>query len=230
MKLNIKNTLASTIFFYFIFASQANPPLGWSSGVTTRYWDCCKPSCGWWGKAPFTKPVIACDSQDSPVAYSTQSACQPKGGAYTCSNQRPFQIARNLSLGFAAVRLRGKSEADWCCKCYRLRFLDPLLKDKEMIVQATNTGWDLSDNHFDIAMPGGGQGMFQGCSKQFVNYKGGVLYGGVSSSTECYGLPKQFVQSCLWRFEWFMNANNPNIIFKEEVCPQILTSITKCQR
>lgn len=30
------------------------------SGVTTRYWDCCKPSCGWSGKALVTNPVDTC--------------------------------------------------------------------------------------------------------------------------------------------------------------------------
>ena len=32
-----------------------------------------------------------------------------------------------------------------------------------MIVQATNTGGDLNHNHFDILLPGGGVGIFNGC-------------------------------------------------------------------
>jgi hypothetical protein len=30
---------------------------------------------------------------------------------------------------------------------------------KELIVQVTNTGGDLGENHFDIQMPGGGVGI-----------------------------------------------------------------------
>jgi hypothetical protein len=209
---------------------SASVQLGWQNGVTTRYWDCCKPSCGWWGKAPVTKPVIACDARNNPLAYAKQSGCMANGSAFTCSNQRPFQVSSILSYGFAAVRLNNMTERDWCCKCYRLRFLDPLLQTKEMIVQATNTGWDLSNNHFDIAMPGGGQGMFQGCSTQYTKYHGGALYGGVSSEAECYKLPSNLVEACLWRFVWFMGANNPKVYFKEVPCPQLLTSITKCMR
>ena len=29
---------------------------GRKNGVTTRYWDCCKASCGWSGKASVTNP------------------------------------------------------------------------------------------------------------------------------------------------------------------------------
>lgn len=50
-----------------------------------------------------------------------------------------------------------------------------------MIVQVTNTGSDLGKNHFDIAMPGGGVGLFNGCSAQWnASVDGwGDRYGGV---------------------------------------------------
>jgi hypothetical protein len=109
-------------------------------------------------------------------------------------------------------------------------FDHPALKGKEMIVQATNTGYDLSNNHFDIAMPGGGQGIFQGCSIQYVNYQGGATYGGISNARDCHRLPRHLVSGCLWRFNWFMNADNPKIFFREVTCPDVLTKITKCRR
>lgn len=220
------------IFLSFIVASKAyqqRKPEGWLQGVTTRYWDCCKPSCGWWGKAYVTEPVLSCDKNGNPVSYPTQSGCNG-GRAFACSNQGPFNVSKTLSYGFAAVRLQDKTERDWCCKCYRVMFDHPALKGKEMIVQATNTGWDLSNNHFDIAIPGGGQGLFQGCSRQYINYQGGALYGGVSSAFECYKLPSRLVKGCLWRFNWLMNADNPKINFKEVKCPEVLTKITKCSR
>jgi hypothetical protein len=41
------------------------------TGATTRYWDCCKPSCSWPGKttlAAGSNPVGACDANDSLLA------------------------------------------------------------------------------------------------------------------------------------------------------------------
>lgn len=221
------------LMMYMMFFSSscyANNVGTWKEGVTTRYWDCCKPSCGWWGKAPVTEPVLSCNVHGNAVSYPTPSGCESRGWAYTCPDQRPFIVSKNMTYGFAAVNLKNMTERDWCCKCYRLRFQHPMLTGKEMIVQITNTGWDLHANHFDIAIPGGGEGIFQGCTKQYLNYSGGNRYGGVSSAHECRRLPKHLVQSCLWRFEWFMNADNPKVLFKEEVCPKILTNITKCRR
>lgn len=50
-----------------------------------------------------------------------------------------------------------------------------------MVVQVTNTGSDLSKNNFDIAIPGGGVGLFNGCSNQWnAPVDGwGDRYGGV---------------------------------------------------
>lgn len=226
---NMYNIKTFFVLFICSFATSKFVDASWTQGITTRYWDCCKPSCGWWGKAPFTKPVLSCNAQGHPLPYSTQSGCEDRGIAFTCSTQQPFVVSKNMAYGFAAASLARKTEKDWCCKCYMLRFKHPSLTNKTMIVQVTNTGWDLSSNHFDIAIPGGGQGIFKGCSKQYKNYNGGKEYGGVSTAKDCWNLPKPLVQGCLWRFNWFMNADNPNIYFKEVSCPTILTNITKCK-
>ncbi len=63
--------------------------------------------------------------------------------AFTCNNNIPWAINDNLAYGFAAAHIRGKSEADWCCKCYELRFTSGPVNGKKMIVQVTNTGGDL---------------------------------------------------------------------------------------
>lgn len=59
--------------------------------------------------------------------------------------------------GFAAVSASGSPP---CCQCYELTFTSTSLatSGKKMIVQATNTGGDVSATQFDIAMPGGGFG------------------------------------------------------------------------
>lgn len=119
-----------------------------------------------------------------------------------------------------------------------------------MIVQVTNTGSDLGKNHFDIAMPGGGVGLFNGCSAQWnASVDGwGDRYGGVhtlevsvhmqilktnSNSNnwnyqECDNLPEKLRPGCQWRFEWFEGADNPTVDFVEIECPQELLDISGC--
>ena len=100
-----------------------------------------------------------------------------------------------------------------------------------MIVQVTNTGGDLGSNHFDLQMPGGGVGMFDGCSRQFPgSFSWGAQYGGVSQRSNCDNLPTVLRPGCYWRFDWFQNADNPSISFKQVTCPSVLTAKTQCIR
>lgn len=125
------------------------------SGTTTRYFDCCKSSCGFTGKPIFASgsgPVTSCDIHDSPLTgFDAQSGCAG-GSAYTCSDQTPWAISDTLSYGFAATSIDGGSEASWCCACYELTFTSTAIAGKQMIVQATNTGGDLGSNQFDLAV------------------------------------------------------------------------------
>lgn len=131
-------------------ASQAS-----GSGATTRYWDCCKPSCAWPGKGSLSQgPLGTCDINDNPLGDGggTASGCEPGGGAFMCSSHSPWEVDENLAYGWAAVRINGQTENDWCCACYELSFTSGPVSGKKMIVQATNTGGDLGENHFDIAV------------------------------------------------------------------------------
>jgi hypothetical protein len=125
------------------------------SGRTTRYWDCCKPSCGWTGKlalASGSHPVSTCDANDNPLTnYDAKSGCDG-GGAYMCTNQMPWAASDSLAYGFGAVSIAGGNEASWCCACYELTFTSGPVSGKKMIIQATNTGGDLGSNHFDLAV------------------------------------------------------------------------------
>jgi hypothetical protein len=90
------------------------------SGSSTRYWDCCKPSCAWPGKASVSEPVYACNANNQPLSnYSAVSGCQSGGTAYTCTSQEPWALNDLVSYGFAATALQGGSEASWCCACYQ---------------------------------------------------------------------------------------------------------------
>ncbi|KAJ8502784.1 hypothetical protein ONZ45_g11439 [Pleurotus djamor] len=215
-------------FVSLVFAATA---FAQQSGVTTRYWDCCKPSCSWSGKAPVSRPVLTCNAQGSSLSDpDVKSGCDG-GSAFTCTNNSPFAVDSNLAYGFAAVSISGSTESAWCCGCYELTFTSGPVQGKRMVVQATNTGGDLGSNHFDILMPGGGVGIFtQGCPAQFGSWNGGAQYGGLTSRSQCSQLPSSLVAGCQWRFDWFQNADNPTVSWRKVQCPGALTSISGCTR
>ncbi|KAG2172548.1 hypothetical protein INT44_002563 [Umbelopsis vinacea] len=202
------------------------------SGSTTRYWDCCKPSCAWTGKGSVTAPVNSCAADGvSVLSNAAKSGCDG-GSAYMCNNQQPWAVNDNLSYGFAATNIAGLSETDWCCTCYALTFTSGPVAGKTHVVQITNTGGDLNGNQFDIEIPGGGVGIFNGCSSQWnaPSNGWGDRYGGVSSAADCSTLPSALQAGCQWRFNWFQNADNPSVNFVQVQCPSALTAITGCAR
>ena len=110
--------------------------------------DCCKPSCAWPGKGAVTGPVAVCDAHDQPLADpNAQSGCNG-GNAYMCSSQSPWAVDANTAYGFAAVNANNPN----CCTCYKLTFTSTAIAGKTMIVQATNTGTDVSSTQFDLAV------------------------------------------------------------------------------
>lgn len=125
--------------------------------LTTRFWDCCKPSCGWKGKASVSNPVGSCTADDKPISLDAGTGC--KGGtAFACSQQQPWAINDTFSYGFAGVYLTkdvvgGATEDAWCCACYQLDFTSEPLRGKRMIVQASNTAYDINTaNRFTLAV------------------------------------------------------------------------------
>ncbi|KAK8122011.1 endoglucanase type K [Apiospora sp. TS-2023a] len=191
------------------------------NGRTTRYWDCCKPSCGWGLKTNSGKFVQTCDKADGPLGGSdTKSGCDNgvSSGAYMCSNQSPWAVNETTAYGWAAVKLAGSNEQTWCCACYELTFTSGAVKGKTMVVQASNTGGDLGQNHFDIAVirrPPNGWG---------------AQYGGVSSRSACDSFPEKLKAGCYWRFDWFAGADNPEVTFKQVACPAALVAKSGCSR
>jgi len=201
------------------------------SGKTTRYWDCCKPSCSWDGKAPVKAPVKTCAKDGvSVLGTNTASGCNG-GSAYVCNTQQPF-VVNGVAYGFAAAGVAGQGEYQTCCACYELTFTSGPVNGQKMIVQVTNTGSDLGSNHFDLQIPGGGVGIFNGCQSQWNSPADGwgSRYGGVSSLAECSQLPAQLQEGCKFRFGWFKNADNPTMNFKLVTCPAEIVNRSGCQR
>ncbi len=172
---------------------QVEPPspvVNGTSGYATRYWDCCKPHCGWKANVPAgVNPVGTCNINNEPNGISDmiKSSCNEGGEGYTCWNMAPYAVSDKLAYGYAAVSAAG----DICGKCYQLDFKgtgfhsvdDPgskALKGKTMIVQATNIGYDVGHGQIDLMVPGGGVGAFDACTKQWgaSAEQMGVQYGG----------------------------------------------------
>ncbi|KAF2182549.1 glycoside hydrolase family 45 protein [Zopfia rhizophila CBS 207.26] len=221
------------IAFLALLTGSATVEAAGGSGKTTRYWDCCKGSCGWSGKASVNQPIRSCDKSDNPLAdMAAKNGCENGGTAYMCSNQSPWAVSDTLSYGFAAVKLAGGNEGSWCCACYKLTFTSGPAKGKQLIVQATNTGGDLGQNHFDLAMPGGGVGMFNGCTNEWGAPPNGwgQQYGGISSRSQCDSFPEKLKPGCYWRFDWFANSDNPDVTFDEVTCPKQITDRSGCIR
>jgi len=206
-------------------------PIGKKVGTTTRYWDCCKPSCSWPEKAKVSQPVQQCKIDGiTPITdFNAKSGCEG-GESFMCLNQQPWAVSEVLSYGYAAASIEGLTEADWCCRCYALTFTEGPAKGKQLVVQVTNTGGDLGANHFDLQIPGGGVGIFNGCSTQFnTDTDGwGERYGGVGKRSDCDLLPEDIRTACYWRFDWFLGSDNPAMVFDEVECPIELTENTGC--
>ncbi len=200
------------------------------------------------------RPVASCDAasglklQDANVA----SVCGAGGRAASCADNKPFVVARNLSMGFAAAAVSGShgltGDAN-CGQCYELRFTSqthghwggshPQLEGRSMVVQITNIGYDVTGDHsFDIQIPGAGQGLFTtGCARQFGGSSGDFdcdnAYGGCSTKSGCSRLPLALRAGCEWRYDWFMymqgnggKTNNPFVDFRRVKCPAQLTAIS----
>jgi hypothetical protein len=205
------------------------------AGRATRFWDCCKPSCGWSGKVPGSNAYVKSCSKDGYYAYGNSDVnniCIQGGPAYVCNNQKPWAVNDQLAYGFAAAHIPNQGEQDLCCNCYKLDFTSSPVIGKSMIVQVINTGADVGANQFDLQIPGGGVGMYNGCSSQWgaSNNGWGQRYGGVGSRQECNALPKQIRDGCYFRFDWFKGADNPTMTYSKVKCPAELVAATGCSR
>lgn len=141
------------LFVVFVQSAQLNIT---GETITTRFWDCCKPSCSWNAKAHFNKPVETCDKNDALIAdVNAGTGCGEGGYAYTCNDQQPWAVNDTFSYGFAGIFITGHPETEefWCCACYQLNFTSDPIKGKTMVVQASNTAFDINTaNRFSLAV------------------------------------------------------------------------------
>jgi hypothetical protein len=222
--------------------SVAPPPdiQGGMNAWASRYWDCCKPACGWSGNVGGRTPAKSCDKSGNPLSsYDTKNACESGGSAYACFSDRPWQVGDKLSYGFVAKN-------DTCGRCFHVQFTGSshnggqdmsaqALVGKHMIVQVINNGAIAADQ-FDFLIPGGGVGLLNACSNnQFNTSDLGAQYGGflagcngdhtcVKNKCEQVFAGKQdLLDGCNWFLGWFGGADNPNFTYQKIACPAELT-------
>ncbi|KAF2452374.1 RlpA-like double-psi beta-barrel-protein domain-containing protein-containing protein [Lineolata rhizophorae] len=205
------------------------------SARTERYWDCCKPSCSWSDHGRFMgDPVESCGIDDAPLTDFTAGTGCNGGSAYSCATQSPWAVNDTFSYGFVGVYIDRRTEDHWCCSCYHLNFTEGPVAGKTMIVQAHNSAYDtdIDDNKFTIAVPGGNTSFAGACSDQYGVPEStfGVENQGVRTRDDCQNLPEPMIGGCMWRFDWYENAENPRVDFKRVSCPSELINITGCIR
>ncbi|MCQ2092273.1 MAG: glycosyl hydrolase family 5 [Fibrobacter sp.] len=224
------------------------------SGYASRYWDCCKPHCASNGSAR------TCDNRGNVIDNGQGSMCEG-GPAGACLSQVPFTIEGCDTYGFAFAAVPGNMGGQ-CGHCYELTFTGTACyyengqkknstndnskklktQGKKLIVMASNIGHDVQGGQFDVMIPGGGFGIFDGCSSKMGWGNQGERYGGLLSTCEkeanyvasktksclkekclsAFGSDKQAQQGCLFLAEWMNAASNPEHTFKEVECPQVL--------
>ena len=59
---------------------------------------------------------------------------------------------KDLAYGYAAVSIARGTGTSWCCACFELTFTSEPVSGKRVIVQAINTGEDLTTNQFDLVV------------------------------------------------------------------------------
>lgn len=219
------------------------------SGYASRYWDCCKPHCAW--RENTGNVTKTCDANNKEINPDGASFCDG-GNVGTCVSQAPFAVCDDVAYGFAAVPAALGGE---CGKCFVLTFTgegkyakdatQSALKGKKMVVMVSNIGGDVGDGQFDLMIPGGGVGLFNGCGAAMGINNFGETYGGLLSSCEkevnydaskykscltnkcnnTFGSnPKhsEALAGCLFLANWMKAAGNPKHNYQEVECPREL--------
>ena len=223
---------------------------GSGSGWATRYWDCCKPSCSW-NENSGGKNSKQCTNKgrSENTNWGDGSICSG-GSQMTCISQIPFTVSGCNDMGFAFAAVPA-SNGGQCGKCFQLTFTGKgkystdnnhtSIKGKKLIIMVTNVGHDVEQGQFDIMIPGGGVGAFNGCSSMGWGNQG-KQYGGLLSDCEestNYSAPRTLEclkekcnsvfsndsdakKGCMFLADFMHAAGNPMHDYVEVECPDVL--------
>jgi uncharacterized repeat protein (TIGR02543 family) len=236
----MKRTFFTVALFTVFFAVSAY------AVNTTRYWDGCKPSCGWTANASGSPNGVckSCNVSGSVLSDDgARNACEGGGTAYTCMKQAPWKVSDNMSYGFAASHTNGD-----CGKCFELTFTNTSISGKKMTIMVSNIGGDVGQNQFDLMIPGGGVGQYNALSTQVSQNGGsssnlGQQYGGFRATcgnnkdcvrkmcNDAFGSAAlaDMKAGCDWYVDWFDIADNPQANSASVTCPAELIAKYKGQ-
>jgi len=194
--------------------------------------------------------------QGSTTGYLCQDA------AYACMDwtfgskanqnaEKEFYNSTNEWVYFGVGSFGSSAQMAGLGACYRLK-VDGV--DRDLILQAINTGGDVQGNQFDLQVGDGGFGANNKCAGSSSSmYPGGTaewgnMYGGVTTRDKCAGLPlyptssgpmkaagDDLVTLCQYSFDKKVrletNPSNPTILDMARVkCPPHLVELTQIQR
>ena len=235
-------------------AKYLNAGAGGQQGWATRYWDCCMPHCAQPAHGGTARTCSANGGKTLIDNNSTKNVCQEGGQGATCTSQIPIIVSDKLAYAFAAT----PGNDNTCGKCFALTFTGEgkyetkenhkKLQGKTLVVMASNIGYDVAGGQFDVMIPGGGFGAFNGCANMGWNIPSNTTtYGGFLSDCEnesgydgdVYSKRKECLtkkcnsafandteakEGCLFLATWMEAAGNPMHTYKEVECPQALKS------
>ena len=179
------------------------------------------------------------------------------GSVAVCTSQIPFTIEGCSNIGFAFAAVPA-SNGGQCGKCFLLTFTGQgkyetkanhqALAGKKLVVMVTNIGADVNQGQFDVMIPGGGVGMYNGTAGYGWGNQGNQ-YGGHLSDCEdevgggdnqqVYEKRKECLidkcnsvfsndaeakQGCLFLADFMEAAGNPLHTYVEVECPSVLSS------
>ena len=234
-------------------AQYINAGAGGQHGYASRYWDCCMPHCAQPAHGGTARTCSANGGKTKIDNNSTKNVCKEGGQGAACTSQTPIIVSDKLAYAFAAT----PGNDNTCGKCFALTFTGQgkyettanhqALKGKTLVVMASNIGYDVQGGQFDVMIPGGGVGLYNGCSGMGWGSQG-KTYGGLLSDCEDeigYGNDKidflttrkncltekcektfandtEAKEGCLFLATWMEAAGNPLHTYKEVPCPEAL--------
>ena len=219
-------------------------------GWATRYWDCCKPHCSGQTNTSYHSKQCTNKGKTESTDWGAGSICSG-GPMMACTSQIPIIVNDSLAYAFAAVPA---ADGGSCGKCYALTFdgrgkyerkqNHMKLEGKVLVVMTTNIGGDVQQGQFDVMIPGGGVGLFNGCSSMGWG-KQGEQYGGLLSDCEkevgtagnlltkrkdclaekcakSFANDEKAKEGCMFLATWMEAAGNPTHNYREVECPAAL--------
>lgn len=210
------------------------------------------PSCSWPENAGGKVAKTCGTDGKSTTSNGAGSVCSGGSGG-TCFGQVPFTVDGCTEYGFAFAAVPAANGGQ-CGKCFQLTFTGKgkyetkanhkALAGKKLIIMVSNIGGDVNQGQFDIMIPGGGNGAFNGCQRMNVATPGATYGGILSECEESVGYSGDLLskrkecltskckqhysgelqQGCLFLADFMEAAGNPEHNYEEVECPSVLSS------